>query len=162
MAAMFAYRRKFKPSRNQCYAQPHAGLGLEVYTRATSPLRRYLDLVTHQQLRAHLRNQSLLDRDAVETRIAMAEEASMQCRRAERLSNKHWTLVYLKRQKEWQGKAVLVEDRGKRMIAILPEIAMETSLRNDKGMRIDDQVTLHLESVNLHDLQAFFKTELSK
>lgn len=161
MAEMFAYRRKFKASRNQCYAQPHAGLGLEVYTRATSPLRRYLDLVTHQQLRAHLRDEPVLDRDAVEARIAIAEMSSMQCRRAERLSNKHWTLVYLQRQKDWQGEAVLVDDRGKRMVAIIPELAFETSIRNERGMRPDEHVSLTLESINLHELQAFFKTALS-
>lgn len=161
MAEMFAYRRKFKPSRNQCFAQPHAGLGLEVYTRATSPLRRYLDLVTHQQLRAFLRGEAILDRDAVETRIAVAEEAAMQCRRAERFSNKHWTLVYLMRQQNWRGEAILVDDRGKRMIAIIPELAMETSIRNEKGMRVDEHVSLSLESINLHELQAFFKTGLA-
>jgi hypothetical protein len=34
---------------------PHAGLGVDAYTKATSPLRRYSDLVTHYQIEAALR-----------------------------------------------------------------------------------------------------------
>lgn len=34
---------------------PHAGLGVDAYTKATSPLRRYSDLVAHYQIEAALR-----------------------------------------------------------------------------------------------------------
>ena len=51
MAAMYAYRKLFKPSRLNTQPDPHAGLGLTHYTRVTSPLRRYSDLLVHQQLR---------------------------------------------------------------------------------------------------------------
>ena len=43
LASMFVWRRKFKRGETKFSPQPHAGLGLEVYTRATSPLRRYSD-----------------------------------------------------------------------------------------------------------------------
>ncbi|MEY8247654.1 MAG: ribonuclease catalytic domain-containing protein, partial [Bermanella sp.] len=45
MAQMFAYRKKFKRSGLHLEPGMHAGLGLEPYTRATSPLRRYSDLL---------------------------------------------------------------------------------------------------------------------
>ena len=35
-------------------AEPHAGLGCEFYMQATSPIRRFLDLVTQIQLTAML------------------------------------------------------------------------------------------------------------
>ena len=50
-AEMFALRRTLKHSQYRSAPSPHAGLGLPAYTQATSPLRRYLDLVVHQQLR---------------------------------------------------------------------------------------------------------------
>lgn len=37
----------------------HAGLNVKAYTHFTSPIRRYADLVVHQQLRAHLKGQPL-------------------------------------------------------------------------------------------------------
>lgn len=37
----------------------HAGLSVKAYTHFTSPIRRYADLMIHQQLRAHLKGESL-------------------------------------------------------------------------------------------------------
>ena len=37
----------------------HFGLNLSAYTHFTSPIRRYADLVTHQQIRAHLKGERL-------------------------------------------------------------------------------------------------------
>jgi ribonuclease R len=37
----------------------HFGLNLGAYTHFTSPIRRYADLVNHQQIRAYIRNESL-------------------------------------------------------------------------------------------------------
>ena len=72
MAEMYAYRRLFKPSRVTLEPEPHFGLGLDIYARATSPLRRYSDLVVHQQLRAHLRGEDQLTAEQVKTRVAEA------------------------------------------------------------------------------------------
>ena len=51
---MFARRRTMTASQPSSQPGRHAGLGLDQYVQATSPLRRYLDLVVHQQLRAFL------------------------------------------------------------------------------------------------------------
>ncbi|MEZ4714841.1 MAG: RNB domain-containing ribonuclease [Caldilineaceae bacterium] len=53
-AEMFAVRRLLKPGRQRTEVSSHAGLGLDAYVQTTSPLRRYLDLVAHQQVRAYL------------------------------------------------------------------------------------------------------------
>lgn len=37
----------------------HAGLSVKAYTHFTSPIRRYADLVVHQQLRAHIKGEPL-------------------------------------------------------------------------------------------------------
>ena len=58
LAGMFALRRTLRPSEYSSVPGPHAGLGLPAYAQATSPLRRYLDLVVHQQIRAWLRQAS--------------------------------------------------------------------------------------------------------
>ncbi|MDA0337990.1 MAG: RNB domain-containing ribonuclease, partial [bacterium] len=48
----YALRRRQQPARVSGSAAPHRGLGLPAYGRATSPMRRYVDLLVHQQLRA--------------------------------------------------------------------------------------------------------------
>ncbi|RME77593.1 MAG: RNB domain-containing ribonuclease, partial [Chloroflexi bacterium] len=114
MAGMFALRRLMTRSQLSSVPGPHAGLGLARYAQATSPLRRYLDLVMHQQLRAWLKGQPLLDAGDILERVGMAESVTGSVRQVERLSNKHWTLVYLQRLGSWQGEAVLVDRRDLR------------------------------------------------
>ncbi len=65
LAEMFALRRTMKRSQYRSMASPHGGLGLPAYVQVTSPLRRYLDLVTHQQLRSHLAAAALLSASAI-------------------------------------------------------------------------------------------------
>ncbi len=129
LAAMYARRRAFKPSRLVGAPELHAGLGLPIYTRATSPLRRYSDLLVHQQLRAWLRGQPPLTAEQVTERIAEAETAAALVRRTERLSNLHWKLVYLKDNPDWQGEATIVGKDERKGLALVPALAMETRLR---------------------------------
>ncbi len=157
MAGMYALRRKFKPSRNKTLEEPHSGLGLEVYTRVTSPLRRYLDLVVHQQLRAHLTETELLNTKQISERIAMAEGGGAAVRKAERLSNNHWKLIYLRQNPDWQGMGIVVEMQGGRATILIPELAMETKIRTGQELALDSEVSLQLQDVDIPDLLARFR-----
>ncbi|MDT8304753.1 MAG: RNB domain-containing ribonuclease [Anaerolineae bacterium] len=126
MAGQFALRRTFQRSQAAITPSLHAGLGLPLYVQATSPLRRYLDLVAHQQLRAFLRHAPLLDEQEILTCIGATEAVRGDVRYAERLSNEHWTLLYLQRRPDWQGEAVVVEQYGQRSKLLIPELAFET------------------------------------
>ena len=157
MAAMYAYRRMFKPSRNKTLEEPHSGLGLQVYCRATSPLRRYLDLVVHQQLRAHLSGAGLLSSQQISERIAIADLASAKVRRAERLSNSHWKMIYLKQNPEWKGEGVVVEMQDGRTTLLIPELALETKIRMGSELELDSLLNLEIQEVDIPDLLARFR-----
>lgn len=51
--------RKIPPLIVNTKPAPHAGIGLEVYSNASSPIRRYLDLVVQRQIRSYLNNTPL-------------------------------------------------------------------------------------------------------
>ena len=159
MSEMFAYRRQFKASRLSLEADAHFGLGLECYTRCTSPLRRYPDLVVHQQLRAFLSHQAgeaLLDRQTIEQKVMAVDQQSMTIRRTERLSNQHWKLVYLQQNPDWQGEAVVVNIDERKTTVIIPELAMETKIRTRDSFSLDDTITLRVSAVDLPEQSAFF------
>ena len=156
-AAMYAYRRLFRPSSASLGEQAHFGLGLELYTRATSPLRRYLDLLTHQQLRAHLRGETPATRDELGAWIAEADAAAATVRRTERFANQHWKLAYLRRHPAWAGEAVVVDLEERRAAVIIPELALETRLRRTPDMVLDQSLRLELAQVDLPDLDARFR-----
>lgn len=160
IAGMFALRRTLKRSQMKSTPEPHAGLGLEIYAQATSPLRRYLDLVVHQQLRAYLRGDQLLDSQEVLERVGAAEAISGSARQAERQANKHWTLVYLKQHPDWQGEGVLVDKRDLRGRVLLPDLDLEVQVHLREDLPLDSRVLLKLKRINLPELDAYFLHEL--
>lgn len=157
LAGMFALRRAMKPSQRQSEPDSHAGLGLLLYTQATSPLRRYADLVVHQQLRAHLNGETLLNVQEVLAQIGAAEAVSSSVRQVERLSRQHWTLVYLQAHPDWQGDGVLVERRGRRGLLLIPELDLEVWLHVPNNLALNSTVALTLRDVNLPMLEAYFQ-----
>ena len=156
LAAMYACRRRFKPSRLIGEPAPHAGLGLPLYTRVTSPLRRYSDLLVHQQLRAWLRQVPVLAADAVTARIGEAETAAMAVRRAERLSNQHWKLVFLATHPEWRGEAVVVDKEERKSVLLIPELALETRLHLRTDPPLNTRVRVMPREIDLPELSVRF------
>lgn len=157
MAGMYAYRRQFKPSRTSIAPGPHFGLGLDAYARATSPLRRYADLLVHQQVRAALRGEEPLTAEQVSARAGEADQGGIAVRRAERQSNQHWKLLYLKRHKGWQGEGVVVELGERKDTAMIPDLALETKLRAKSDLSLDQRLMLGVADVDLYDLDARFR-----
>jgi len=159
MAGMFAYRKQFKRSKTKTIPDSHTGLGLEVYTRVTSPLRRYLDLVAHQQLRAYLKDEPLLAPQEITERVGAVEAMTDSLRRAERFSNKHWTLVHLKHHPEWQGTGILVDKRGKRGTVIIPDLGLEAQLQLSADCELNSRIKLRASKVDLPELSVRFVIE---
>lgn len=156
---MFAQRKLMKPGQRQVEPGLHAGLGLDSYVQATSPLRRYVDLVVHHQIRAYLRGQPLLSSQELLTRVGQAETAGSSVRQVERLSNKHWTLVYLQQQANWQGEGVVIDRRGPRALILIPELDLEIWLNLPERYELNDTVSLAFNGIDLPLLDAFFRLE---
>jgi len=156
---MFALRRLQRPGRVGVQPGAHAGLGLAAYTRATSPLRRYLDLVAHQQLRLHLRGEQPLAVQDILERVGTSEAAQAGLNQAETLSERHWTLVYLMQNPGWQGEGVLVDKKGLRGRFILPALALETQVHLRHDLPVDSRVQLKVQEINLAELDAYFQIQ---
>ncbi|KPV41532.1 hypothetical protein AN478_02920 [Thiohalorhabdus denitrificans] len=155
----YSLRRLMRPSRVQLSPEPHSGLGLHAYAQATSPLRRYHDLVAHQQLRAHITGGRPADRETLDQRIAGVGERVRALRRSERLSNQHYKLVYLLQRGEWQGEGVVVERQGPKGRVLVPELALETNVTLPKTTEPGAVVTLQLLGVDLPALEPRFRAE---
>jgi exoribonuclease-2 len=146
-----------KPSQKTLTPAAHIGLGMGTYVQATSPLRRYLDLVVHQQLRAFLRGEEVLDEQSVQQRIGATEAVSGNARWAERRSIEHWTLVFLLQNPDWHGRAVVIDKRGRHDRILVPELGLETNLFQRKNRHLDSEIQVAVNEVNLAFLEAHFK-----
>lgn len=156
-SAMYAYRRLFKPSNTVLHPEPHFGLGLERYARSTSPLRRYADLLVHQQLRAFVTGGQPLDRETLAEHMAGIDMLGARVRRTERLSNLHWKLVYLQRHPGWEGDAVVVAMEERRAVLLIPELAMEVKVRLHDSFALDANVRLKLREIDLASQDVYFR-----
>lgn len=159
LSGMFAMRRLLKRSAYRTTPGPHSGLAVPAYTQVTSPLRRYLDLVGHQQLRAFIKDRPRIDEAGLVERIGAFDAVSGGLRQAEMLANKHWTIVYLLQHPGWRGEGILVEKRGSSGIVLIPALAMEARVHLPKDMPLDAIIPLALKGVNLSQRDVVFRVE---
>ncbi len=134
----------------------HAGLGLGMYSQVTSPLRRYGDLLCHEQLRAFLDGRELIDKDAMLERLAAGDEAAYACKKAERKSDLHWTLVYLLQNPDWTGEAVCVDFKGNEAVFMIPSLAQQTVFAPSKKLELNDKIMVKAKSVDIPNLLVKF------
>jgi exoribonuclease-2 len=153
LAGSYQIRRCMRPRSLSAKPGAHRGLGLDGYTQVTSPLRRYTDLLVHQQIRAFLREEAPLGEEEVLRRLSAGEAAAAAVNQAERASKAHWTAVYLAREKtahdklRWEG--VVVEKKGTRAVIVIPALGIETQAILKKDAALNEPVSLELASVRI-------------
>jgi len=104
-------RKTFKRSRLSLTPGLHSGLGLGAYTQASSPIRRYADLVTQRQFTAMLSGVPVpYGREELLQILAAAEAAEQEIRAIEDRSTNYWLLEYLARYKRGESLAAVVLD----------------------------------------------------
>ncbi len=127
----------------------HAGLGLSFYSQVTSPLRRYSDLVAHQQLRAFIKKNRLLDKDEMLERIAAGDAASIAAKKASRLSDMHWKLVYLLQNPDNEYEAFCIDKHGSDSIFLIPSLDMQTMIKGLGSIELNDKISVKCGNVNI-------------
>lgn len=88
-----------RKTRLSTHPQPHAGLGLGVYTQVSSPIRRFADLALQRQLAAGLAGEPppYSSLEIIEI-LGAADATEQRNRQLERDSTRWWLLEYLRRQ----------------------------------------------------------------
>jgi exoribonuclease-2 len=161
LAGMYALRRYMKRRQLKSLPARHAGLGLDTYTQVTSPMRRYQDLLIHQQLRAFIRGHDVLTSQEMLQRLGAAEAVMDNMRQVEKVSNWHWTMVYLSETPQWHGEGVIVETDGSRSTILIPDIGLETHLNSQHSLPLNTRVPIVLVSSNVPELRASFRIDES-
>jgi exoribonuclease-2 len=170
MAGSYQLRRCMRPRSVSVKPGLHWGLGLDQYSQVTSPLRRYLDLLAHQQIRAALGTPAYAGRpplssDEIALALGAGEAAYQASVHAERASRGHWTAVYLSGRKaaaekgespeeDWEG--VVLEKKGSRAVVIIPSLGLETQVSLKSGAGPNDTVKLTLVSVKIPEAEVVF------
>ena len=127
----------------------HASLGLESYVQVTSPIRRYTDLLSHFQIKAHLRGEELpFSCEELQEIVYSVGSSSYEATLVERQTNRYWGLEFLRLNAEcvWDVLVLrwLREDENLGLI-LIEDLGMELPHRFDRpvtlGERMEMQVT---------------------
>jgi exoribonuclease-2 len=128
---------------------PHAAIGVAMYSQVTSPLRRYSDLVAHEQLRAFMDGRQLIDKDAMLERISEGDAASVAAKKASRYSETHWKLVYLLQHPDWTGEAVCIDRRDKQIQLYIPSLDMQTYILPKKMPALNETMIVKAADIDI-------------
>lgn len=147
-----ALRRCMPRSEVGLVPSRHAGLGLELYTQVTSPIRRYTDLLAHFQIKAHLRGEELpLNRDELQEIIYSVTASAYEATLVERQTNRYWSLEYLRRHTDrvWPAMVLrwLREDDGLALI-LIEDLGLELPHRFTRPVYLGDRLDIQVSSAD--------------
>ncbi len=147
----FSQRRLLNPADLTTKPGLHSSLGVDPYTHATSPIRRYLDLVVQRQL-----GSVLAGREPAYTKQQLkdiAQEVEPVVRRAGRVRNmrqRYWLMRWLEARRGQELPAIAMEPQMRRWSILLPDIMMLTGVpkTSDLKLKPGQQVTAIVEKAD--------------
>ena len=117
--------------------EPHAGLGLPMYTTVTSPLRRALDLIVQQQISSYLlRGKPLHSKEDIEQLLPWLKQGLSAAAMVNQGTVRYWLIKYFQGKKSEILKAWVVEVGNRRLTAILQDTLTTFDLPIPSGMEI--------------------------
>jgi len=144
-------RRKLSRVLMDTKPQPHWGLGLPQYTFATSPIRRYLDLVIHRQILTQLLGEPpFYGPEELEKIAAVLDPAMRRAGQLKTLRLRYWLLKYLAGRVGQKLEALVVEVQPHRSRLLLPDILLDVPFAPPASLRLKpgDLVQVRLDKVS--------------
>ena len=158
--------RRFAPAQSGTTAAPHGGLGVPAYIQATSPLRRYPDMVMQRQITHYLSTGEPLY--GAEDITSVAGRADVQLRAMGKLEDerrRYWLLKFFKLRMEQAPddkeaspfKAIVLENQPRRSAMLeLVDYPFRVRARLPDAIPPGATVILRLHSVDLWEKRANF------
>jgi exoribonuclease II len=133
-----------------CEPESHSGLGLDAYVTATSPIRKYYDMVTQRQLRALLGLDEAYDRDQVAAILAHLQTPMRTVSRVQYQRQRYWTLKYLEKKIGQKAEAIVLQKRRNGYLALITDYMLECQLPLSIGIDLkpEDLVQGTIQYVN--------------
>ena len=146
----FTTRSKLKKSTMSFEPHYHAGLGLDAYIQATSPIRRYLDLCHQRQFLAFFRSQKpWITKSEFEPMVSEVEVHLNSANLASRETKRYWLLRYL----EQRGRGAPIAGTVVRLdtkspLVELDEIYITVFVKTNRPVRMGEQISMKVVSVD--------------
>jgi exoribonuclease-2 len=114
----------------------HSGLGLDAYITATSPIRKYFDLVTQRQIRALLGLEKPYTSEEIDNIIQSLEEPMSNVSMIQRKRTRYWVLKYLEDKIGQQEEALVLYKRRNSYQILIPRYMIECDISISDAMEL--------------------------
>lgn len=131
----------------------HSGLGLNAYVTATSPIRKYFDLLTQRQIRAILGLDQPYTNEEINNIIQMLANPMSCVTSIQRNRNRYWLLKYLEKKIGQKEEAVVLFQRKHNYQILLSNYMLECTLPLHAGISLkpEDLIRVTIQHVNARD-----------
>ena len=136
------------------HPKPHSGLGLNCYTTATSPIRRFLDLIIHLQLANMVSGKGIFfSDDECRTFAGVINQKLGRASGVRQQRHRYWILRYLEPQQGNKVPALVVGQGPKRVNLLLTNCFFDIDLPVNPTFPVEpgDTVQVRLSKVNALD-----------
>jgi len=142
-------RRKLSRAVVSASPAPHSGLGVKAYATATSPIRKYYDLLTHRQLRGILGYEPPYSEDDVERILQNLILPVSNANKLQSVRRRYWILKYLETVQGSEFEALVLEAHKDFCVVLLKDFMLEARLPSGGyNMRPGDLATVTIQHVN--------------
>ncbi len=150
---VLSYRAKKAMARGDVGPAPlkHFTLGLDAYTTATSPLRRYQDLLVQRQIKSFLgTGRPVMTRDDIENLLAEISYPLERGVAIERERRRYFLLAYLERRKREELEAVVLQRFPRFHLVQIEALCFNAALHvnDDVALNPYDRVLARVQKVN--------------
>jgi len=128
----------------------HSGLGLEAYVTATSPIRKYFDLITQRQIRALLDLEQPYTADEIDQLIQMLQVPMANVGKIQFNRHRYWLLKYLEQRVGSKEEAIVLTKRRNGYQILLTEYMIECDLPMSSGIELkpEDLIQVTIQNVS--------------
>ena len=128
----------------------HHGLGLDAYATATSPIRKYVDLVTQRQVRAALGLEKAYNEEAIDAMIRDLDTPMGQVALIQRNRTRYWLLKYLETRTGTRAEAIVLARRRRGYQILLKDYLLECPLDVSPGILLtpESNIQVTIQHVN--------------
>ncbi len=142
-------RRKLSRAVVSSSPAPHSGLGVKAYVTATSPIRKYYDLLTHRQIRGILGYEPACSGNDVDQILQNLMVPVTNANKLQAMRKRYWILKYLETVKGREFEALVLEVHRDFCMVLLMDFMLDAKLPSSGyNMMPGDLITVTVQHVN--------------
>jgi len=128
----------------------HSGLGLDAYVTATSPIRKYFDLITQRQIRALLGFEQPYTSKEIDLLIQKLQFPMGNVGRIQQGRQRYWLLKYLEQHVGRKEEAIVLNKRRNNYQILLTGYMIECDLPHSSGLELkpEDLIQVTIQNVS--------------